>query len=270
MNAQEKKFVATVLEFYKRHGRHSLPWRLTKNPYKILVSEIMLQQTQVERVVPKYKEFLKLFPTVETLAVAPLKDVLVAWQGLGYNRRAKMLHMCAQQLCSLHKGKFPKNKEGLIALRGVGPYTASALLAFAFNTRTVLIETNVRAVYLHHFFRDAADVTDAELLVHIERTLPPSDFRSWYFALMDYGAHLKKEFENPNRRSKHHVVQSTFKGSDRQIRGALIRLLSKKNYTRKELLSLLNDFEDIRVDAQLQKLMQEGMIVQKRKVFLLP
>jgi A/G-specific adenine glycosylase len=225
MNAREKKFITTVQQFYTEHGRHTLPWRKTHNPYRILVSEIMLQQTQVERVIPKYQNFLKLFPTVEVLAAASLGQVLVAWQGLGYNRRAKMLHACAQVVVNDLGGIWPKTHSGLLALPGVGPYTASAVLAFAFNVPTPLIETNVRTVYIHHFFPNETNVLDSALLPIIERTLDKENPRIWYASLMDYGSYLKATVGNKSRASKHHVKQSTFAGSNRQIRGAIIRLL---------------------------------------------
>ena len=152
MNKKEREFVARVWEYYKAHGRHDLPWRKTTDPYKILVSELMLQQTQVDRVLLKYKAFLKLFPTARRLAAAPLGDVLRAWQGLGYNRRAKFLHQAAQYVTNELKGRWPKDEAGLLALPGVGPYTARAVLAFAYNEPVVLIETNVRQVFLHHLF----------------------------------------------------------------------------------------------------------------------
>lgn len=270
MTKKEQKFIAIVWDFYKEHGRKQLPWRKTKNPYKILVSEMMLQQTQVARVIPKYKTFLDTFPNVSALASASLSDVLILWQGLGYNRRAKMLHLCAKQIVNVYGGSFPKTKEKLKELPGIGPYTASAVCTFAYNKTVVLIETNVRTVFLHHFFRGKTNVTDAELLPSIERTLDVQNPSEWYYALMDYGSHLKKSVGNENRRSAHHVVQSTFKGSDRQIRGALIRLLAKGAKSRTSILLELSAFEDIRVDAQVQALLDEGMICHSKQKYSLP
>jgi A/G-specific adenine glycosylase len=270
MTKKEQQFIITVWDYYKKNGRRSLPWRKTKDPYKILVSEVMLQQTQVDRVKPKYEAFLRQFPTVEALASSSLKDVLISWQGLGYNRRAKMLHMCAQALVSEYGSVFPRTKRELVELPGIGPYTAGAILAFAFNLPEVLIETNVRSVYLHHFFNGQHEVTDAELLLVIGKTLSQDNPREWFAALMDYGVYIKKEFGNPNTRSAHHLVQSSFKGSDRQIRGALIRLLAQRPLSRKGILQKLSGYEDVRVDAQLMKLQSEGMIVKKKTQFLLP
>ncbi len=269
MNRKEQKFVNEVWEYYRRHGRQSLPWRLTPNPYHIVVSEIMLQQTQADRVIPKYKSFLKRFPTWKALARAPLGDVLREWQGLGYNRRGKMLHELGREVSQNYRGTLPKDVETLISLPGIGPYTAGAVLVFAFNTPVPIIETNIRSVYLHHFFLDETDITDAEIVRLIVLTLDVKNPREWYYALMDYGVYIKKTYGNPNRRSKHYASQSTFKGSDREIRGAILRVLSEQPYTREKLLKLL-PFEDIRIDAQLVKLMKERMIIQTSKKFSLP
>lgn len=260
MTKKEKEFISTVKEFYKRHKRRKLPWRHTKNPYDILVSEIMLQQTQVDRVIPKYEHFLRTFPTLEVLAHAPLGAVLRVWQGLGYNRRAKMLHECAKVIVHECGGMIPNTYEELKALPGIGHYTAGAVMAFAWNTAIPIIETNIRSVFLYHFFEYDTEVKDDALFPYIERTLDRKNPRTWYYALMDYGAYIKKVYGNPNVRSRHHTKQSTFKGSDRQIRGALVRLLGESALTRTALLRSLKEFSDIRVDAQLHKLKKEGLI----------
>ena len=261
MTKKEKEFVAVVWEYYRRHGRHDIPWRLTKDPYKILVSEVMLQQTQVDRVIPKYESFLKKFPTVERLSKAPLKEVLILWQGLGYNRRAKKLHECAGYVLEKYGGVFPKIYDELLQLPGIGPYTASAVMAFAFDISTVLIETNVRTVYLHHFFKNKTEISDVELLPIIQKTLDVASPREWYYALMDYGSYIKKTFGNKNTQSAHYTKQSAFKGSDRQIRGMVLRQLGQKRQTRRQLHAHLSAFEDIRIDAQLLRLSTEGLIV---------
>lgn len=262
----ETAFIRTVRRYYKNHGRHDLPWRRTTDPYKILVSEVMLQQTQVPRVVPKYALFLKSFPNVGALARAPLGDVLRAWQGLGYNRRAKLLHECANAAC----GGFPKTYRDLVLLPGVGPYTAGAVMAFAYNEPVVLIETNIRTVYLHHFFPDRTDVRDTELLPYIERTLDQKNPRAWYAALMDYGAHLKASIGNQNHRSRAYAKQSAFKGSDREIRGATLRLLSEKHATARAVAVQLSTFPKERVYAQLSALHAEGLIAKRGRVYTLP
>jgi len=227
----EKKiaeFRRSILDFYEREGR-DFPWRHTVNPYEILVSEIMLQQTQTERVLPKYLLWLERFPDVQTLAAAPLADVLALWSGLGYNRRARFLHEAAKRLSLPLKetGRFPDTPEELDALPGIGPYTARAVCTFAFNKPEVFIETNIRSVYIFFFFPEAAglEVNDADLLYLIEKTLYRENPRLWYYALMDYGAALKKKVENPSRKSRHYTKQSRFEGSLRQARGAIIRSL---------------------------------------------
>jgi A/G-specific adenine glycosylase len=276
LTGQEQRFVKEVWAYYKRHGRRSLPWRhfdrslpAGRQAYHILVSEVMLQQTQVERVIPKYQAFLKQFPTFKRLAEAPLGDVLRAWQGLGYNRRAKMLHACAKVIVENFRGRTPKMYEKLVSLPGVGQYTAGAIMAFAFNTAIPIIETNIRSVFIHYFYNDATDVTDKEILQCVEHTLDRENPREWYYALMDYGVYIKKEFGNPNSRSKHHAKQSAFKGSDREIRGTILKLLSVNAQTHTQLHKKLS-FENIRIDAQLEKLLKEEMVEEKSGRYCLP
>lgn len=261
-----KQFVSTVQRYYKLHGRSNLPWRETKNPYKILVSEVMLQQTQVDRVIPKYHSFLKLFPTVQHLAHATQDSVLKEWQGLGYNRRARFLHQSAKHVVSHLGGLFPRTHEGLIELPGIGPYTAGAILAFAFNKPFPIIETNIRTVFIHHFFNNDADVTDTEIMKIAEKALDLENPSVWFWALMDYGVYLKKTVGNKNTQSKHYTKQSFFKGSDRQIRGAIMRVFLEKSETRKSLHKKLA-FEHDRIDALLERLREEQMITQRRHMF---
>ena len=270
MNKKEAVFVRVVWDFFTKEGRHTLPWRKTSNPYRILVSEIMLQQTQVDRVLPKYKQFIQRFPTVDILAQASLAEVLAVWQGLGYNRRAKMLHACAIEIVNTHKGKFPRTVSELEALPGVGPYTAAAVMAFAFNEPIPLIETNVRSVYLHHFFKEKTQVSDKEILPIIEHTMDKKRIREWYWALMDYGAWIKKTLGNPNSQSSSYTQQGTFKGSNRQLRGEIIRHLLQGGQTRMTLVRKLKQFETDRVDAQLYQLLGEEMIIKKERRFYLP
>lgn len=270
MNKQESLFVETVWRQYREQGRHDLPWRKTTNPYRILVSEIMLQQTQVDRVLPKYREFLRQFPTVRALAAASLSDVLRAWQGLGYNRRAKYLQEAARVVVEERKGKFPHDEPGWRSLPGVGPYTAAAVLAFAYNHPVVLIETNVRQVFLHHFFPRATAVPDAAILKLVAKTLPPLQAREWYSALMDYGAYLKSQHGNKNTQSKHYTKQSKFSGSDRQIRGAIIKTLtSTESLTEKALQNKLFEYDAGRVATQLARLLAEGLVANTPKGYQL-
>ena len=224
---------AAVVRFRRRvcwHGRRhyrSLPWRDTGDPYAILVSEMMLQQTQVARVLGHYARFLARFPDPATLAAAPLAAVLERWSGLGYNRRAQALHRTAGVLVREHGGALPPDRDALLRLPGVGPATAGALQAFAFARPAVFIETNIRRVFLHQFFPAAAAVPDAALLPLVARTVDRRQPRRWYYALMDWGAALGRRTGNPNRRSAHYSRQTPFAGSRRELRGRVLRLLTE-------------------------------------------
>jgi len=256
---EHDRFREKVLGYYEAAGR-DLPWRRTDQPYEILVSEVMLQQTQVPRVLPKYEEFLRAFPDVEALARAPLADVLAAWSGLGYNRRAKSLKAAAEIIVAENGSRVPDTLEGLIALPGIGHATASQILAFAFCVAVPFIETNIRAVYLHEFFGDADDVPDAAILPLVDATLDRTDPRSWYYALMDYGTYLKATVPNPSRRSAHHTRQSRFAGSNRQVRGALLRELTARPDQGVTGLSIAIGFEEARAVAALDELVAEGFL----------
>lgn len=229
----------------------------------------MLQQTTVARVLPKYELFLKTFPTVEVLAQAPLGTVLRAWQGLGYNRRAKYLHAAAQAIVKLN-GQWPKEVSALETLPGVGRYTARAVAAFAYNQPVVLIETNVRTVFIHHFFPTEPAVSDATLEPLIAEALPQRRSREWYYALMDYGAALKKTVGNASRRSRQYRAQAKFENSDRQIRGAIIRTLAESASTEKGVGTSLAQFPRERVRDQIKKLVEEGLVRQQGRRLSLP
>jgi A/G-specific adenine glycosylase len=269
-----RKFRALIWKYHKEHGRNELPWRKTHDAYKVLVSEIMLQQTQVERVVPFYTNFLKKFPTVQVLAKAPLGEVLIMWQGLGYNRRAKMLHAAAKQVVEEYKGKFPKTVEELESLPGIGPYTARAVAAFAYNQDVVFIETNLRTVVTHHFFADKQQVDDKEVLGILAEIFPKSTSekgaREWYAALMDYGTHLKRSGVRINAKSKTYTKQSKFAGSDREARGAILKDLAKGSQTKIRLVGLLGDDRKSQLERQLTKLSEEGFIEKHGRLFSLP
>jgi len=222
--AKIKALRAKVWAHYRDHAR-SMPWRETRDPYRILVSEVMLQQTQVDRVREKYASFLDAFPDLPALAAAPLERVLAAWQGLGYNRRAVALHRMAQILLNEHGGRVPDDTEALAALPGIGPATAASIRAFAFEAPVAFIETNIRRVFIHEFFPGRDRVTDAEIVPLVTAALEPNTPREWYYALMDFGAALARQIPNPNRRSGAYVRQAPFAGSDRQVRGAILRAL---------------------------------------------
>jgi len=262
--AKIESFKKKILKFFKEHGRHHLPWRQTQDPYKILVSEVMLQQTQVDRVIPKYKAFLKAFPTVKRLSEAKLSQVLLHWSGLGYNRRARMLHEAAKKVVKENGGNFSTRIEALKELPGVGPYTAAAVVTFAYNQPVVMIETNIRSVFIHEFFKDRKEVNDKEIIKLIALSLPKRKSREWYAALMDYGAHLKKENPNPSRKSKHHVKQSMFKGSLRETRGKILKELLKKPQTLGLLIKEIQK-PKIRVEKALEGLHKDGLIRKEKQ-----
>lgn len=220
---QAVAFRERVWAHYREHGRHDLPWRLTTDPYAVLVSEVMLQQTQVSRVVAKYEAFLGEFPSVDALAAAPLERVLRLWQGLGYNRRAVALKRAAETVSERHAGVIPCDLASLEALPGVGPATAAGVLAFAYGEPAPYLETNIRAVYLHEFFADRDAVPDREILPLVRATLDEENPRLWFYALLDYGWWLKRSQPNPSRRSAHHTRQTRFEGSRRQKRARLLR-----------------------------------------------
>lgn len=269
MTLREQKFIATVWEYYQAHGRHDLPWRKTTNPYCILVSEIMLQQTQVARVVPKYTEFLKRFPSTKALAEAPLGDVLRVWQGLGYNRRAKYVKEAAAVVHKVHHGRWPRTAKELQLLPGIGPYTAGAVAAFAYNEGVPIIETNIRTVYLHHFFHNQTKVPDQEVLDQITKTLDVNKSRQWYWALMDYGSHLKQLHGNQNHRSESYTKQSRFAGSDRQLRGQIIRILASESLRYEQILGATKALP-CRVQLILADLIVEGLVVCRKGSYYLP
>jgi A/G-specific adenine glycosylase len=238
-----------------------------------MVSEVMLQQTQVSRVIEKYKEFLKAFPNVRALAKAPLSNVLKVWSGMGYNRRAKYLLDAAKIIVEKHRGKIPSLYSELVELPGIGNYTASAIRVFAFNEPDVLIETNVRSVYLHHFFKNRKRVSDQEISVITEKVLkgnpPAGGPREWHWALMDYGAHLKRLHKNPARKSAHYAKQSKFEGSLRQVRGAILRELLKGATTQQSIYFLIRANKKVdkkKIVAAFSALARDGLITkQKRK-----
>lgn len=299
------------VEFVAKKGRElyrDLPWRRTYDPYAIWISEVMLQQTQVSRVDGRWQRWLERFPTVDALAAAAPSDVLEEWQGLGYNRRALSVHRAAQAI-SEAGGVFPQDPKELVKLPGIGPATAAGIRAFAFNLHGVYLETNVRTVFLHELYPQAEGVPDSELVPLVELTCPASvedavdavaagadaavntaaetdetelTPRSWYYALLDYGAYLKKTIPNPSRRSKSHVKQSRFEGSHRQKRAELLRvLLAHKDEGGAEFETLHQELCQIEVSAGretldeqvtlglLEELAKEGFC-QKNNEYWLP
>ncbi len=263
--ARLRAFRSTVWRYWKKEGRHDLPWRHPTlklrsgkqdfDPYRILVSEMMLQQTQVPRVIGKYKEFLKAFPTVKALAKAPLSDVLKVWSGLGYNRRAKYLHDAAKKIVEI--GNIKKAFES--PLPGVGPYTRAAVHAFAYNEPLTMIETNIRTAFIHYFFADTLTICDRIILVYAEKAAEGQDPRTWHWALMDYGAHLKRSGVRNNSRSAHYTKQSKFEGSLRQVRGAILRALAKDE----KIIDLRSRYGELFGKA-VAGLERDGLIVKEK------
>ena len=270
-NTKIKKFQEVVMSFYHDHARTALPWRTNTSDYYVAVSEIMLQQTQVDRVVPFFNTWMQQFPDWEALAVSSQVTVLKHWKGLGYNSRALRLQKLAQTVAEEHAGRLPADYEILKKLPGIGPYTAGAIMAFVYNKPVVMIETNIRRVFLYHFFKGLENIHDRDILELVAKTLPDKNIRDWYWALMDYGSHLGRELKvngkkyNPNTTSRHYTKQSKFIGSDRQIRGRVLEiLLSQKDHTitltmlYKKLLDLTNDRD--RIDSIVQGLIRESFI----------
>ena len=276
------KFQQLVWDFYQKN-RRAFPWRETTDPYKILVSEIMLQQTQADRVVAFYENWIKRFPDFKTLAHAKFSDIYPYWQGLGYNRRALNLQKTAQKVTNEFGGKLPQEITKLESLPGIGPYTARAVSIFSFNTPIFCIETNIRRVFIHHFFstkkksRINADknadlrgykISDAEILKIAELAFDQQNSREWHWALMDYGAHLRATLSlskggNPNRRAKNYTVQSKFEGSARQIRGAILKQLLAENMTATELVKIIG--KDAKKTKEILKNLQNENLIKQDK-----
>ncbi len=260
-----KKFQKLMWDFYRKEGRR-MPWRHTDNIYHVMVSEIMLQQTQVKRVFHFYETFLQKFPTIDDLATAPLKEVLLAWQGLGYNRRAKFLHEAAK---IMNTNGIPRTVDELQKLPGIGYNTACSTATFTYNIPVVFVETNIRTIMIYFFAHHKENVSDKEVLSLVAQTLPKKNFREWYYALMDYGSFLKSRVVNPSRQSKHHQHQSKFEGSDRQIRGKIIKTLLTAKMTSAALSKKLS-IPPMRLAEQIKNLTNENMIVKKGKKYTLP
>jgi len=237
-----------------------MPWRNTRNPYRILVSEVMLQQTSVERVMRKYPEFVRAFPGFRALARASVAEVLAAWKGLGYNRRALALREAARTVVETCHGKMPRTVEELIELPGIGRATASAVLVYSFDAALPFIETNVRRVFIHFFFPRSRRVTDARLMPLVETALDTGNPREWYYALMDYGAMLGKSAVNANTRSARYRRQAQFEGSLRQLRGRILGAILERGPITKVRLTREPGCADERLDRALALLVQEGFL----------
>ena len=263
-------FKREIWAHYRRAGRGTLPWRHTHDPYAILVSEIMLQQTQVARVEEYYKKFLKQFPDFSVLARARNSAVLAVWQGLGYNRRALFLKRTAEIVVEQYGGHLPHDRATLESLPGIGKGTSGSLMAFVFNEPEIFIETNVRRVFIHFFFKKQKKVTDAELERYIKSSIDRKNPREWYWALMDYGAAMRAvgaamKVVNPNRRSAHYKKQSAFIGSDRELRGKIMRstLAAVRNKIQTSQLLEELSISHTRLNKVITGLEKEGFIARK-------
>jgi A/G-specific adenine glycosylase len=260
-------FQHLIWDYYREHGR-MFPWRQTRDPYHILVSEIMLQQTPTSRVLQKYDGFIGSFPDFSALAGVPLREILHAWQGLGYNRRALALKEIARTVLTDFNGELPSSPHNLAKLHGIGRCSASAIAALAFNQPTVFVETNIRAVFLYFFFRNEIEVSDREILPLVEATMDKTHPREWYYALFDYGAMLKKSVRL-GLQSRHYRKQGPFKGSDREMRGRILRiLLARPSITEGELIGELEG-SPMHVRNNVRELQNEGfMTIIGNRIFI--
>lgn len=248
-----------VWSLYRREGR-SFPWRETDDPYRILLSELMLQQTQTERVLPKYEQFLSLWPDFEAMASSSLLEVLSAWKGLGYNRRALALRTIAQKSVA-YGWTLPNDYQALLEFPMIGPATAAAVMAFSHHEKSIYLETNIRRVLIHQFHPNEQHVGDIQLKQELAQLLDlQTDYKHWYYALMDYGVMLKKQVVNPNRRSAHYSRQSKFEDSNRQIRGMLLLVFTEQGPQDFEGLCRQLPFDRERIGACLSALEAEGFI----------
>jgi len=256
-------FINTVWGYYKKNKR-KMPWREKTSPYCIFISEVMLQQTQVARVMVKYPLFISKFPNFASLVLTDTTTLLSAWQGMGYNRRALYLRAAAQMVCTKYNSLLPNDPTLLDELPGIGHATACSIAAFAFNIPVVFIETNIRRVFIHSYFSNKENISDAEILPYVEKTLDKNNPREWYWALMDYGAYLAKQIENPNKKSKQYSKQKKFEGSVREVRGGILKLLLKKQYSLDELKVA---FPDERLFTALEQMEKEGFILYMKKKY---
>ena len=244
-----------------------MPWRRTRDPYRILVSEVMLQQTSVARVMDKYAGFIRAFPGVRSLAEAATDRLLGAWKGLGYNRRALSLRSAARLIVSAHRGRVPRSLEELVALPGIGHATAGAVLAYAFGLALPFVETNIRRVFLHFFFPGEDRVTDARILPLVEKTLDRENPREWYYALMDYGAMLGRSAVNANTRSVRYRRQKPFEGSFRQLRGAILSAVLTLKEADAAAIAAAIGTRDERLSMALAGLVEEGFLSRRGRLY---
>lgn len=265
---KRNEFRNIIYSYYHSNGR-DFPFRKTRVPYRILVSEIMLQQTQTSRVVQKYEEFINRYPDFESLKEAELGGLLTVWKGLGYNRRAKSLRETAGIVCERYNGKLPGDPEILETFPGIGPATACSIAAFAYNIPTVFVEVNIRRVFIHFFFGDRKEIADREIIPFVEYTLDRERPRDWYYALTDYGVMLKSLYPDLAKRSSSYAKQAPFEGSNRQMRGRILGLAAeKKNFTIPELAGRFTCAEEA-AEKAAEELRREGFLRKKGEIYTL-
>jgi A/G-specific adenine glycosylase len=252
-------FRRTVYRYYRTHVR-SMPWRDNTSPYYIFVSEVMLQQTQLERVIKKFPLFIERYRSFSELAGGSLAEIFSVWQGLGYNRRAKWLRDAARMIMETFHGVLPEDPEQIAKLPGIGKNTAAAIAAYSFNHPVAYIETNIRSVFIHHFFHDSSEITDEQILPIVQRACDKKNPREWYWALMDYGTHLKETHKNPSRKSAHYRPQTPFKNSDRRIRGIIIKTIGDNGTIAKNALYTATEEIPERIDRIVDSLVKEGLV----------
>ncbi len=268
MKIQSNRIQKTIyaLRNYYSICQRELPWRKkTNNPYHVLVSEVMLQQTQVDRVIPKFKIFITTFPTIQTLANATPASILRVWSGLGYNRRALALGSAARCIVSEYNGKIPRDRNLLQKLPGIGTYTSGAICAFAYNKGEVFVETNIRTVVAHHIYPQHRCIS--EEMIHDavcvmlsyakKKRIQPNTF---YSALMDYGAHLKETGISVAHRVAVSTKQKKFSGSVRQARGLIVRTLLEEPHGLSKKAFIKRVTHQKRTSA-LCALMKDGIVV---------
>jgi A/G-specific adenine glycosylase len=261
-----EEFKDIIYSNYHEAGR-VFPWRQNTDPWGVVVSEFMLQQTQTDRVIPYWERWMSLWPRPADLAAASLETVLREWSGLGYNRRARYLKECARIITEKHRGWVPETPELLLPLPGIGAYTAGAIACFAYNYPALFIETNIRSVLIHFFFQDRKTIADDELYPLLNTVMDRKNPRIWYWALMDYGAGLKKITENPNRRSAHYVKQSPFEGSFRQLRGRLVKSLAAQGPAGAAELQRRTGINAEDVYRVLEALEHEAMVAEEEGIY---
>jgi len=264
---ETEEFKKAVLLHYQQ-AKRNFPWHYT-DPWGVMVSEFMLQQTRTERVIPYWENWMKLWPQPKALADASMETALRAWSGLGYNRRCRYLKESAAIITNRNSGKVPETPKALLSLPGVGPYMSAAIACFAYNFPAVFIETNIRSAVIYNFFPGRDDVRDSEIIPILEAALDRNDPRTWHYALMDYGAFIKKTTANPNRRSAHYTRQSPFNGSFRQARGKVIKALVSTGRCTAEELKLATGLEEGKLYEVLEKLKKESFVAEDADTYLI-